>query len=133
MSLLRLLSKAVCKSFRTEHRPVQGSGPRKLRLVRQAHTGSSEVAVKVAIYVAGFPCKAFSALRYMSDWMEDAEAQPFYGCISNMKRCRPVAASLHESHNICKIITLFHIVLCSLDVRLEFSRTFSGSKNAWTR
>lgn len=33
-----LLSKAVCRSFRAEHRPVQGSGKRNLRLVRQAHT-----------------------------------------------------------------------------------------------
>lgn len=44
---------------------------------------------KVDIYVAGFPCKAFSRLRTFSLWLSDPEARPFYGVVANIKRMKP--------------------------------------------
>jgi len=47
---------------------------------------------QVDIYAAGFPCKAFSRMRTFSLWLQDPEARPFYGCVSNIKSLRPRAS-----------------------------------------
>lgn len=47
---------------------------------------------KVDLYTAGFPCKAFSRLRTFSLWLKDPEAQPFYGCVKNIKRLKPLVS-----------------------------------------
>ena len=44
---------------------------------------------KADIYVAGFPCKAFSRLRSFSLWLQDPQAKPFYACVNNIKRIKP--------------------------------------------
>ena len=58
--------------------------------------------LQVDIYVAGFPCKAFSKLREKTDGLQDKEAQPFYEVTSVMKEIRPKAGVcsflFHEQH-----------------------------------
>lgn len=46
---------------------------------------------QVDIYVAGFPCKAFSALRAESDWLQDPQARQFYKCAETAKAVKPRA------------------------------------------
>ena len=46
---------------------------------------------QVDIYVAGFPCKAFSALRAESNWLADAQARQFYKCAETAEVVQPRA------------------------------------------
>ena len=46
---------------------------------------------QVDLYVAGFPCKAFSALRAESDWLQDPQARQFYKCAETAKAVKPRA------------------------------------------
>lgn len=48
-------------------------------------------SMQVDIYIAGFPCKAFSRLREKTDGVEDKEALPFYEVKNTMKEVRPKA------------------------------------------
>ena len=55
------------------------------------------------VYVAGFPCKAFSALRTFTDWLDDEQARQFWKVRDTIKELKPPAAkhalcpcSLHE-------------------------------------
>lgn len=47
--------------------------------------------LQVGVYVAGFPCKAFSALRHMSGWLQDEQAKQFYGVVNNIRVVQPPA------------------------------------------
>ncbi len=64
--------------------------------------------LEAAIYIAGFPCKAFSRLRQTSEWLSDEAAKPFYGCIENIKTIRPVATHLHSVSFPC--LSVFDLV-----------------------
>ncbi|CAL1166955.1 unnamed protein product [Cladocopium goreaui] len=59
---------------------------------------------KVDIYAAGFPCKAFSRMRTFSLWLQDPEARPFYGCVSNIKSLRPRAAVMENVMGIALVM-----------------------------
>lgn len=50
---------------------------------------------QVDIYVAGFPCKAFSALRAESNWLADAQARQFYKCAETAEVVQPRAFRKH--------------------------------------
>lgn len=52
-------------------------------------TVSAREPLQVDIYIAGFPCKAFSKLREKSDGLQDKEALPFHEVTSVMKEIRP--------------------------------------------
>lgn len=54
---------------------------------------------KVALYVAGFPCKAFSNLRHRTEWLEDKEARQFYMVRDCVKRVQPPAACLSGAYS----------------------------------
>ena len=45
---------------------------------------------EVGIYLAGFPCKAFSSLRWVSEFLNDEAAKPFFGVKNNMEVARPI-------------------------------------------
>lgn len=89
-------------------------------------------ARQVDIYVAGFPCKAFSRLRSFSLWLEDPQARPFYGCISNIKRLRPCASWLLTLGN-CSESTLPGYNLLYIVLRHASWRTFWVSELFWKR
>jgi site-specific DNA-cytosine methylase len=104
---------------------VRNFGPRTLYgdiLARDA----SELA-KRAIYVAGFPCKAFSSLRHETLWMEDPEAKQFYKVTSAIKESQPRLAILENVKGLKKVIRKvmqhlrecgqYRILLLEIDVK----------------
>lgn len=46
---------------------------------------------QIDIYVAGFPCRAFSKLRWKSPWLADPEARQFYAVRDTIRDVRPKA------------------------------------------
>ncbi len=64
---------------------------------------------QAAIYVAGFPCKAFSRLRTASMWLDDPQAQQFYGVVENIRVSGPIVLWLHwvfQFESACSILSL---------------------------
>lgn len=47
---------------------------------------------QVDIYVAGFPCKAFSRLRHKTELLQDEEAKQFFAVRDTIKDLRPRVA-----------------------------------------
>ena len=52
-------------------------------------------ASQVAVYIAGFPCRAFSRLRWKSDFLADPEARQFFEVLRTMRGVQPAAAWLN--------------------------------------
>lgn len=50
------------------------------------------LAWQISVYVAGFPCKAFSKLRGMTGWLQDKEAMQFISCAKTIKTVRPAVS-----------------------------------------
>lgn len=73
---------------------------------------SESALVQAALYVAGFPCKAFSRLRTKSDWLDDAKAKPFFGCISNLRRLQPVVSWWMDIDIFLQTSELFLLFVC---------------------
>ena len=84
---LRALCAAVVPLFVCRFQAAQQpGGPRHFRSGQEGHarclrclwrqTGHS---TQVGIYVAGFPCKPYSPLRWRSRWLADDQAKPFFG------------------------------------------------------
>lgn len=51
---------------------------------------------QVSLYIAGFPCKAFSKLRAVSRWLEDKESKQFYKCAQTIHDVKPIAVWQHQ-------------------------------------
>lgn len=45
---------------------------------------------QVHVYCAGFPCKAFSALRTHSDWLNDSQAKQFWAVRDTIQELQPL-------------------------------------------
>lgn len=48
----------------------------------------------MAIYAAGFPCKAFSKLRAHTLWLDDPQAKQFFEVTRTIQAVQPIAACL---------------------------------------
>lgn len=57
------------------------------------------------LYVAGFPCKAFSALRHKTQLMDDPEARQFFEVRNTIKSQQPGVAVLENVGGIQKVMT----------------------------
>ena len=72
---------------------------------------------QVDLYVTGFPCKAFSALRFMTEWLDDEEARQFYATASTAKTVKPRVFQLKKIFqqgfivypNLSKVILLENV------------------------
>lgn len=52
---------------------------------------------QVALYTAGFPCKAFSKLRVHTDWLDDVEARQFYAVRNTIQSTQPLVPLLLQT------------------------------------
>ena len=71
------------------------------------------------LYVAGFPCKAFSRLRAKTKGLKDPQARQFFGVCRAIKDTAPKATWLGDSLNRDKCaVGWFAVAPCSLVMAL---------------
>ena len=56
----------------------------------------------IGLYVAGFPCKAFSYLTTTTSLLEDKRARPFFSTVRTIRWLRPKACVLENVHGFMR-------------------------------
>lgn len=79
------------------------------------------------IYVAGFPCKAFSVLNAKSKLWKERSAQPFRGVLRTIRACLPVVAVLENVFGLKRVLPQvlrrlaatgpYHVLVLEMDPR----------------
>ena len=111
-----------------------------LRLYRDITERDHSLLPGLDLYVAGFPCQAFSGMRHDADGFNDPRGTIFFECLETIRRTRPrcfilenVAGLLsHDSGNTMKTILhsirrlrtyhVFYKILNSIDYNLPQNR-----------
>ena len=66
---------------------------------------SKRTSIDTHIYSAGFPCKAFSALRQNSEMLDDPEARQFFKVRDEISRCKPPIFLLENVLGLLRVKT----------------------------
>jgi site-specific DNA-cytosine methylase len=79
------------------------------------------------IYVAGFPCKAFSLLNSKSKLLKEPTARPFLGVLRTLRACHPAVAVLENVIGLKRVLAHvmrrltavgpYHVVVLEMDPR----------------
>ena len=79
------------------------------------------------VYVAGFPCKAFSLLNAKSRLFKEQSARPFIGVLRTIRHCHPAVAVLENVIGLKRVLApvsrrlravgRYHLVVLEMDPR----------------